>query len=196
MVVPKVRLKSTNVTPMKTFDSELLVGVLLLCGIAVLGYISFHLGQVSFGAAEGYTIQAEFTNAGGLQDGAAVELAGVQIGRVTKVQLNEDYHAHVTIHLQSTVVLKEDAKAAIKSAGLIGERYIDILPEPRQTRLHQTGIYATLSPQLTYRKLFKSSSSATSKPSLRLTTSNSKANRESKESRRWADNKKEGGVLQ
>ncbi|MBM4257628.1 MAG: outer membrane lipid asymmetry maintenance protein MlaD [Deltaproteobacteria bacterium] len=128
MVVPKVRLKSTNVTPMKTFDSELLVGVLLLCGIAVLGYISFHLGQVSFGAAEGYTIQAEFTNAGGLQDGAAVELAGVQIGRVTKVQLNEDYHAHVRIHLQSTVVLKEDAKAAIKSAGLIGERYIDILP--------------------------------------------------------------------
>jgi phospholipid/cholesterol/gamma-HCH transport system substrate-binding protein len=113
---------------MKILDSELLVGFLLLCGIAVLVYISLNLGQISFGASEGYAVQAEFTNAGGLQDGAAVELAGVQVGRVEKVQLTEDYRAHVTIHLQPTVVLKEDAKAAIKSAGLIGERYIEILP--------------------------------------------------------------------
>jgi phospholipid/cholesterol/gamma-HCH transport system substrate-binding protein len=113
---------------MKTLDSELLVGFLLLCGIAVLVYVSLHLGQISFGGSEGYTVQAEFTNAGGLQNGAAVELAGVQIGRVEKVQLTEHYRAHVTIRLQPTVVLQEDAKAAIKSAGLIGERYVEILP--------------------------------------------------------------------
>jgi len=114
---------------MKIIDSELLVGLFLLCGIAVLAYFSLHLGQVGFSkSSEGYTVQAEFTNAGGLQDGAMVELAGVKIGRVVAVQLTPDYHAHVTIHLHPTVVLKEDAKATIKSAGLIGERYVEILP--------------------------------------------------------------------
>jgi len=113
---------------MKTIDSELLVGILLLCSIAVLVYMSLHLGQVGFSKSAGYAVQAEFTNAGGLQDGAAVELAGVKIGRVETVQLTPDYRAHVTIHLKPTIVLKEDAKAAIKSVGLIGERYVEILP--------------------------------------------------------------------
>jgi phospholipid/cholesterol/gamma-HCH transport system substrate-binding protein len=124
---------------MKTLDSELLVGFLLLCGLAVLGYVSLHLGQVSFRASEGYTVQAEFTNAGGLQDGAAVELAGVQVGQVEKVQLTEDYRAHITIHLHPTVVLKEDAKAAIKSAGLIGERYVEIAPGTTANRIAPNG---------------------------------------------------------
>ena len=113
---------------MKTSNSELLVGLILLCGIVVLVYLSLHLGQVGFSTAEGYAVKAEFTNAGGLQDGALVELAGVNIGRVVAVQLTPDYRAHVTIHLKPTIVLKEDAKAAIKSAGLIGERYVEILP--------------------------------------------------------------------
>jgi phospholipid/cholesterol/gamma-HCH transport system substrate-binding protein len=113
---------------MKTIDFELIVGVLLLSSIAVLVYASLHLGQMGFGQTEGYTVQAEFTNAGGLQDGAAIELAGVKIGRVTRVQLTDTYRARVTLSIKPTVVLKEDAKAAIKSAGLIGERYIEILP--------------------------------------------------------------------
>ena len=111
---------------MKAIDSELLVGLLLLCGIGVLVYASLHLGQVGFGQSEGYAVQAEFTNAGGLQDGAMVELAGVTIGRVVTVQLTEDYRAHVTMHLKPAVTLKEDAKAAIKTVGLIGERYVEI----------------------------------------------------------------------
>lgn len=113
---------------MKTIDSELVVGLLLLFGIAILVYTSLHLGQLGFGQTEGYTVQAEFTNAGGLQDGAAVELAGVNIGRVTRVQLTDTYRAHVTLAIKPVVVLKEDAKAAIKSVGLIGERYVEILP--------------------------------------------------------------------
>lgn len=113
---------------MKTLDSELLVGLLLLCGIVVLVYMSLHRGQIGFGMSEGYAVQAEFTNAGGLQDGATVELAGVNIGHVVTVQLTPEYRAHVTLHLKPTISLKDDAKAAIKSVGLIGERYIEIFP--------------------------------------------------------------------
>jgi len=113
---------------MKTLDSDLIVGLLLLCGIAILVYASLHRGHIGFGTSDGYAVQAEFTNAGGLQDGAAVELAGVTIGHVVNVQLTPEYRARVTLHLNPTVSLKDDAKAAIKSVGLIGERYVEIFP--------------------------------------------------------------------
>ena len=112
----------------KTLDSELLVGLLLLCGLAGLAYFSLHLGQRGFGQSDAYTVQAEFTNAGGLQDGAIVELAGVKIGRVVAVQLTDSYRALVTMHIKPTVSLKEDAKVIIKSVGLIGERYVEVSP--------------------------------------------------------------------
>lgn len=112
---------------MKAFDIELLVGLLLLCLASLLGYVSLRLGQVDFAKNKGYTIQADFTTAGGLQTGAAVELAGVKIGQVEQVSLDR-YRARVHLKLQPDILLHEDAKAAIKSKGLIGERYVEITP--------------------------------------------------------------------
>ena len=112
---------------MKTFDVELLVGTLLFCIIGVLTYFSLHLGQVDLASKGGYTIQAAFTTVGGLQTGAAVELAGVQIGRVEKVDL-DNFRARVKLKIQDGIPLYEDAKAAIKTKGLIGERYVEISP--------------------------------------------------------------------
>jgi phospholipid/cholesterol/gamma-HCH transport system substrate-binding protein len=120
---------------MKTFDREVAVGIVLLLGAATLVYISLNLGQLGFGQPQGYTVQAEFPNAGGLQDGAAVELAGVKIGRVTSVTLTDTYRAHVTLHILPTIALQEDSRAAIKSKGLIGERYVEISPGKGTTSL-------------------------------------------------------------
>jgi phospholipid/cholesterol/gamma-HCH transport system substrate-binding protein len=140
---------------MKMLDSELLVGLLLLCGIAGLVYMSLHLGQIGFGKSDGYAVQAEFTNAGGLQDGALVELAGVNVGRVAAVQLTQDYRAHVTIHLKSTVVLKEDATAAIKSAGLIGERYVEILPGTAANQIAPGGYIRNTEPPVDMQEIIQ-----------------------------------------
>lgn len=112
---------------MKTFDVELLVGALLFCATGVLAYFSLNLGQVDLFGKGGYTVQAAFTTVGGLQTGAAVELAGVQIGRVEKVDL-DNYHARVKLKIQDGIPLYEDAKASIKTKGLIGERYVEITP--------------------------------------------------------------------
>ena len=120
-------------------DSELLFGFLLLCGVGILGYVSLNRGQVSFWNKTGYTLEADFTSAGGLQSGAVIELAGVEIGRVTAVTLTPDYRAHVTLHLLPTVTLQEDARAVIKSVGLIGERYVEILPGQASTPLPHGG---------------------------------------------------------
>lgn len=107
-------------------DAELLFGMLLLGVFGFLGYFSLQLGQVELGS-DSYAVYADFTTAGGLQDGAVIELAGVEIGRVERVRL-ADYKARVTLKIRNNIQLHEDTQAAIKTKGLIGERYVEITP--------------------------------------------------------------------
>ncbi len=107
-------------------DTELFVGTLLLGVCGFLGYLSLQLGQVELGS-DSYPVYADFITAGGLQDGAVIELAGVEIGRVERVRL-ADYKARVTLKIRNDIALQEDTQAAIKTKGLIGERYIVITP--------------------------------------------------------------------
>jgi phospholipid/cholesterol/gamma-HCH transport system substrate-binding protein len=123
---------------MKTFDLELFVGFALLCMIAILVYLSLRLGQVDLVGHQGYTVQALFTTAGGLQTGAVVELAGVEIGRVEQVTL-DDYQARVKLKIDGNISLSEDTKAAIKSKGLVGERYVEISPGKTGRKLEPGG---------------------------------------------------------
>lgn len=119
---------------MKTFDLELLVGLILFGVIAILAYLSLRLGHVDLMGNDNYTVQAVFATAGGLQTGAVVELAGVEVGRVEQVNL-ADYQARVKLKISHRITLSEDAKAAIKSKGLIGERYIEISPGRAEKKL-------------------------------------------------------------
>jgi phospholipid/cholesterol/gamma-HCH transport system substrate-binding protein len=107
-------------------DAELVCGALLLGMCGLLGYLSLQLGQVELGS-DSYPVYADFITAGGLQDGAVIELAGVEIGRVERVRL-ADYKARVTLKIRNDITLHEDTQAAIKTKGLIGERYVVITP--------------------------------------------------------------------
>ncbi len=107
-------------------DAELFFGTLLLGICGFLGYLSLQLGQVELGS-DSYPVYADFITAGGLQDGAVIELAGVEIGRVERVRL-AGYKARVTLKIRNDIELHEDTQAAIKTKGLIGERYVVITP--------------------------------------------------------------------
>ncbi len=107
-------------------DAELFFGTLLLGICGFLGYLSLQLGQVELGS-DSYPVYADFITAGGLQDGAVIELAGVEIGRVERVRL-AGYKARVTLKIRNDIALHEDTQAAIKTKGLIGERYVVITP--------------------------------------------------------------------
>ena len=56
-----------------------------------------------------------------------MEIAGVEVGRVDSIGLN-DYQAHVVLRLNSNIQLQEDSIASIKTKGLIGEKFIRISP--------------------------------------------------------------------
>ena len=103
------------------------VGLFLVLGILALGYLSVKLGRVSLLGASGYVVTVDFPSVGGLKAGSAVEIAGVEIGRVESIGL-ADYQARVTLRLQRDVKLQEDSIASIKTKGLIGEKYVRVSP--------------------------------------------------------------------
>jgi len=63
----------------------------------------------------------------GLNDGAPVRYSGIQIGRVSAIQLDSDPgRVHVTVQLRSGTVIKSDAAASLETQGLTGIAFIEI----------------------------------------------------------------------
>ncbi|MCX8011932.1 MAG: outer membrane lipid asymmetry maintenance protein MlaD [Desulfobacterota bacterium] len=112
---------------MKKVDTELSVGLFMIIGIVCLAYLSIKLGRMEVIGDKGYKLYAEFSEIGGLKEGAAVEIAGVKVGRIKNISLS-DYQAKVEIQINSGVKLPEDSIAAIKTKGLLGEKYLQISP--------------------------------------------------------------------
>ena len=112
---------------MRKFDLELAVGIFMIAGMVCLAYLTIKLGQLEVFGDKGYEIQAVFSSSGGLKTGSSVVIAGVEVGRVKKVIL-DDYEARVTMSIPLEVKIQEDAIASIKTKGLIGEKYVEISP--------------------------------------------------------------------
>ncbi len=110
---------------MRKFNLELAVGLFMIAGIACLGYLSIKLGRLEVMGGKGYEIRAFFSNIGGLKTGSSVVIAGVDVGRVKSIAL-DDYQAHVVMRVSSDVKISDDAIASIKTKGLIGEKFVEI----------------------------------------------------------------------
>ena len=106
---------------------ELAVGVFVVLGVLSLGYLALKLGKLELVGGGYYDIHAEFSSASGLKPGAPVEIAGVQVGRVKTIGLN-DSQAAVTLALQSEIEIYSDAFASIRTRGIIGEKFMELSP--------------------------------------------------------------------
>jgi phospholipid/cholesterol/gamma-HCH transport system substrate-binding protein len=112
---------------MKRGNLELIVGVFVLVGLACLAYLAIHLGKMEV-IGSGYQVAATFDNISGLKKGAAVEVAGVEVGRVEAIQLSTGDRAHVTLRLEPGVKLHDDAIASIRTKGIIGDKFVKLSP--------------------------------------------------------------------
>ena len=112
---------------MKKFDLEVAVGLFIIAGILCLGYLSIKLWNLEIVGKKGYDVYGVFSNVGGLKVGSSIEIAGVNVGRVTNILL-DDYQARVVLNFPRDVKIQEDAIASVKTRGLIGEKYIEITP--------------------------------------------------------------------
>ena len=111
--------------PRRSFTLEFMVGIFTMLGVAAVGYLSMGLGGFEVGASDKYEIYAEFDNISGLKKGASVEIAGVQIGEVTDLNL-KDPVALITMRISRSVRIKDDDIASIRTKGIIGDRYVKI----------------------------------------------------------------------
>jgi phospholipid/cholesterol/gamma-HCH transport system substrate-binding protein len=111
--------------PKRSFSLEFYVGLFMLAGVAAVAYLSIGLAGVQVGPGDTYDLLAEFDNISGLKYGASVEIAGVPIGQVSKIEL-KDPAALITLRLDQSIKIRDDDIASIRTKGIIGDRYVKI----------------------------------------------------------------------
>lgn len=105
------------------------VGLFLLAGILALLLLALRVSGLSASAnTDTYKLYANFDNIAGLTVRAKVTMAGVNIGKVTAIDLEHDtFTGRVTMEVNKRVNnLPSDSTASILTAGLLGEKYIGI----------------------------------------------------------------------
>ena len=110
---------------------ETVVGIFIAIGLASLLMLSMKVSNLSsqFGDS-GYVINARFLNIGGLKVRSPVKMAGVVIGRVSRIYIDDktyDAVAEMTIN-DDFDKIPEDTSADIYTAGLLGEQYVSLKP--------------------------------------------------------------------
>lgn len=114
---------------MKKTSVETAVGVFVLIGLICVSYLTIKLGKMEWFGDNFYTLEARFNSVSGLKNGAQVDLAGVDIGQVADIRLdNKRLMAIVDMKIRKGVVLTDDVIASVKTSGLIGDKYIRLTP--------------------------------------------------------------------
>ncbi len=112
------------------FALQVRIGAFILSGLLVFFAVIYLLGAQARYFERKYDLVAEFTEVGGLIEGATVRLAGVQVGRVTEVQLPEQSGAKVrvtlTIARRYAERIRRDSEARIATQGLLGDKIVEI----------------------------------------------------------------------
>jgi phospholipid/cholesterol/gamma-HCH transport system substrate-binding protein len=110
---------------------ETVVGIFIAIGLASLLMLSMKVSNLSsLSGDSGYVIKARFLNIGGLKVRSPVKMAGVVIGRVTRIYIDDktyDAVAEMTINDDFDKIPK-DTSADIYTAGLLGEQYVSLKP--------------------------------------------------------------------
>ena len=112
---------------MRKGNLELVVGLFVLLGLGCLAYLAIHLGKMEI-MGSGYQVLVNFDNISGLKKGAAVEVAGVEVGRVESIRLSSGDRANVTLRLETGLELHDDAIASIRTKGIIGDKFVKLSP--------------------------------------------------------------------
>lgn len=122
---------------MEYFRPDVKVGGMILIALAILVFAAITVGNFGNWLAEKNRYTVLFQDASLLPEGAQVSYAGYAVGQVTAIhirsveeraQQHASYPVALILTLRATVPLTEDARIEMKTDGMIGDRYIDIVP--------------------------------------------------------------------
>ncbi len=105
------------------------VGIFMTVVLAVLGYFLLRIEDLRLFAPEGQRVEAVFDSVAGLDAKSAVRVAGVRVGTVESIGL-ENGRALTVLLLDEPITLTEGASAAVSNLGLLGDKYVLLDPGP------------------------------------------------------------------
>ena len=112
---------------MKREILDTVTGIFVLAALVFLAYSSINLGRMDVFGSDYYQVYAEFSSVSGLNNGATVEIAGVDVGRVDNITFDpRSEMARVRMEIKDGVRLQEDVVASIRTQGLIGDKFVSI----------------------------------------------------------------------
>ena len=115
---------------MKRATIDLWVGIFAALGCAAVLFLALKTANLTVGSGSNgtYSLYAEFDNIGGLKVKAPVKMAGVVVGRVTDIRLdNKSFRARATLEMDKQYQFSRDVSPEILTSGLLGEQYIGLL---------------------------------------------------------------------
>ncbi len=114
---------------------DLVVGLFVLAGFAALAYLSIQIGGMAYTGPGGLRLYASFEEVGGLRPRAPVAIAGVKVGQVSEIHLDQDLRARVMLDLDPSLELPTDSSARIVTSGLLGDQFVTLEPGAEEDML-------------------------------------------------------------
>lgn len=101
------------------------LGAFVVVSVGLLLYLAQSIGAIGAGGGTKYQLRLEF--AAGLVENNAVKIAGVGVGRISKIEVDHDI-AVLTLEVDEEIVLHDDARAIVRAKSLLGEKYLQVHP--------------------------------------------------------------------
>jgi len=126
---------------------EIGVGVLVIVALALLAFMAVKVGSLR-NVGEEITVNMVIGDAAGLSEGAAVRIAGVQVGQVGAMSVVHD-KAQITVMVAKSAQLREDAMIQVRARSILGEKYLEIAPISTDAPLVSDGATLIISKEQT-----------------------------------------------
>ena len=106
------------------------VGGFFLVVLVLAGLLIWRIEDLRIGRGPAKKVSVEFKDVAGLDAKSTVRLAGVRVGKVARIRLTPDGKAIIDMDLDKDVELRQGASASIANLGLLGEKYVELIPGP------------------------------------------------------------------
>ncbi|HTV89270.1 MAG TPA: outer membrane lipid asymmetry maintenance protein MlaD [Stellaceae bacterium] len=106
---------------------ETVMGAVVLIVAGFFLYFAYNTSQLR--SVSGYEVSADFSRVDGIHDGSDVRISGIKVGSVVSARLNPaTFLATLNLSVAPDIKLPVDTVAEIVSSGLLGDKYISLVP--------------------------------------------------------------------
>lgn len=110
----------------KSRSQLIMLGVFVVLVLSLFGYLALRVGSVR--SSDGVVVDAVFDDAQGLVENGSVRIAGIKVGSITKLAI-DGKKARISLHIDPNVTVRSDVRATIKAKSLLGEKFVELIPQ-------------------------------------------------------------------